>query len=235
MKKRELISFLRRETAEVPAGAFERCLAALPEVKRQNRLLPLLRLQLRILPLWVYALAALTALCQTLAFALWQGPDAMAVSAAAAGLMVLLLGLHFLFSSEGRMEEIERSCKYSFGQILLARVLCFCLLAGASQGAALAVTLFLDGAQATALIGSWLPTLLGCLAALCWANYLSKNESALMLVYLTAALLTGLTMGRMLAIGGLFVCLLSLAILCAVFFQAKTLLNRTIPYETDAC
>ncbi len=235
MKNREVISYLRRGTAEAPAGALERCLAALAEVKRQNRLLPLIRLQLRVLPLWVYGLAVLSALCQAAAFAFGQGPDAMLISAVANGLTVLLLGLHLLFSSEGRMEEVERSCKYSFGQILLARVLCFCLLVGASQGAVLLVTLFLDGAQAKVLVGSWLPTLLGCLAALVWANYLSKNEAALMSVYLTAALLTGLMMGRMLALGGLFVCLLSLAALGAIFFQTKSLLNRMIPYETDAC
>jgi hypothetical protein len=231
MKNREAISFLKEGHNTMPQGAVERCIAALPEIKKRNRLLPLLKLQFRTLPIWAYVLSLLGIVFQGTVFALFKEPDAMRTAAISDTLLVLLLGYPYVFSGAGSMDEMERSCKYSFGQILLAKTICICLLAGISQSIALLLETLVAHTDAVYLLGSCLPTLLGSLAALCWANYISKNDGALISVYLVAALISSLILDWIVEIGIVVICLVAFAGLAAIFFQTKILLNRMIPYE----
>lgn len=232
MRNRDTISFLKEGHHTMPQGAVERCIAAMPEIQRQNRLLPLLKLQFRSLPVWAYILSLLVIAFQGAIFVLTENPEAMRTAAISDTLLVLVLGYHYVFSGLGSMDEIERSCKYSFGQILLARTICICLLAGLPQGMALLLGGIVAHTEAVYLLGSCLPTLLASLAAICWANYISKNDAALISVYLVAALISSLVLEWIVEIGIVILCIMVFAGMAAIVFQTKILLNREIPYET---
>lgn len=232
MRNRDAISFLKEGHHTMPQGAVERCIAAIPEIHRQNRLLPLLKLQFCTLPIWTYILSLLVIAFQGTIFAMVDQPDAMRTAVISDTLLVLMLGYHYVFSGLGSMNEIERSCKYSFGQILLARTVCICLLAGVSQGVALALGGIAAHTEAEYLLGSCIPTLLASLATLCWANYVRKNDVALISVYLVAALISNLVLDQIVEIGIVILCIVVFVGVAAMIFQTKILLNREITYET---
>lgn len=178
-----------RVQAERPsAQAVERCIRSLPQVRRKLSLLPLLRLQLAALPRSVYGGIAILLLLVVLVGGSLQIEDAQLISATVSAAIVLLLGWQLLFAETECMEELEHTCKYGFGQILLARILC---LFGCALCSVLMLALPLMRAENGLCHGvvMVLPTVLGALAALLWSG-LTRSNRGMAVVYAGAALLT---------------------------------------------
>lgn len=175
--------------AERPsAQAVERCIRSLPQVRRKASLLPLLRLQLSALPHSIYGGTAVLLLLVVLLGGSLRIEDAQLISATVSAALVLLLGWQLLFAETACMAELEHTCKYGFGQILLARILC---LFGCALGCVLLSALPLLRAEDGLCHGlvMVLPTVLGALAALVW-NGLTRSNRGMAAVYACAALVT---------------------------------------------
>ena len=175
--------------AEQPsAQAMERCIRSLPQVRRKSSLLPLLRLQLIALPRSIYGGIASLLLLAVLVGGRLQIEDAQLIAAIVNAAIVLLLGWQMLFAETECMAELEHTCKYGFGQILLARILC---LFGFALCSVLMLALPLMRVENGPLHGivMVLPTVLGALAALVW-NGLTRSDRGMAVVYAGAALLT---------------------------------------------
>lgn len=231
MKEKDIISFLKEAKQVPPAGAVEKCIASLPEVRNPNRLLPLIKLQIMSMPASMYVLALGTVVFQTFLFSGMRPMDALMAVGISSAVVALLFAWHLMLSGSGNMAEIEKCCKYSYGQILLARILCLCALTLTALLAAI-----VPGASANQLgigfiLAAVLPTLIGALAALLWANYVGNSDMALMTAYLVTALITGLMLEWIVEAGALLILAILLATLSALFFQTKTLTNRRIHHE----
>lgn len=231
MTEKELISLLKEAKQEPPPGAVERCIASLPEVRRANRLLPLIKLQITSMPASMYVLALCAVVFQTILIAGMRPMDALMAVGISGAVVALLFAWHLILSGVGNMAEIEKCCKYSYGQILLARILCLCGLTLLALLAAI-----IPGAAANQMgigfvLAAVLPTLIGTLAALLWANYIGNSDMAMMTVYLVSAMMTGLMLEWIVEAGTFLLCVILLATLSALFFQTKTLTNRRIQYE----
>lgn len=231
MKEKDVISFLKEAKQAPPAGAVETCIASLPKVRKPNRLLPLIKLQIRSMPVSMYGLALGVVVFQTLFFSGMRPMDALMAVGISSAVVTLLFAWHLMLSGAGNMAEIEKCCKYSYGQILLARILCLCILTLTALFAAI-----IPGAAANQLgtgfiLAAVLPTLCGALAALLWANYVGNSDMALMTAYLVTALITGLMLEWIVEAGTLLILGILLATLSALYFQTKTLTNRRMHHE----
>ena len=170
--------------------ALERCLRSLPDVRRKPSLLPLLRLQLSALPRAVYLATACLLLLAFLVGTRLNLDDMQLVSGTISAVIVLILGWQLLLSGTERMAELEHTCKYGFGQILLARIVC---LFGLSLLSTLLAALALMQVQESTLchaVVMVLPTVLGALSALLWHGLVRGNPGSMILVYGGSALLT---------------------------------------------
>lgn len=231
MNKKDIVSFLKETKQKPSPGAVERCVASLPEVHKTNCLLPLMKLQLMSMPASMYVLALGAIVLQMILFASMPPMDALMAVGISSAVVALLFAWHLMLSSAGNMVAIEKCCKYSYGQILLARILC---LGGLTLIALLAA--IVPGATANQLgavfvLPAMLPTICGALTALLWANHIGNSDIALMTVYLVSALITSLMLERIMEAGLLLLCAILLVSLSALFFQTKTLTNRRIYYE----
>ena len=83
----------------------------------------------------------------------------------------------------------------------------------------------------TFILTATLPTLIGALMALLWANHIGNSDFALMTVYLVAALITGLMLEWVVETGIFLICAILLITLAALLLQTKNLTNRRINYE----
>ena len=231
MTEKELIHFLKTEKAVPPQGAVERCLGALPEVKKSKGILPLLKLQLKSLPAGLYILSLAGIAILFLLMRSMDNTDSLVVSGLSSALLALAMAWHLTLAATGSMDDIERCCKYSYGQILLSRILCLCLLTlaallGSSVPAALNHHLGVNF-----VLASILPTALGALAAIWGAGRWGSSDLVLMAVYLVTALVTSLTLQHILYLATPVLCLFLAAILGALCFQSRTLINRRIEHE----
>lgn len=231
MKEKEIAAFLKKARQTPSPQAVSRCIASLPEIRKGSRLLPLVRLQLVSMPAGVYGLALAAAVFQIILAACLQPVDALVATGISSAIVALLFGWHLMLSCAGSMAEMEKCCKYSYGQLLLARALCLggltltSLLAAAVPGAGISHMGFVF------ILAATLPTLTGALAALLWANYMGNSDFAQMTVYLVFALITGLMLERI-AESGIFPTFAILLIAVAVLYmQTKTLTNRRLNYE----
>lgn len=170
--------------------ALERCLRSLPEVRRKPSLLPLLRLQLSALPGTVYLAASGLLLLAFLVGTKLNLEDMQLVSGIISAVIVLLLGWQLLLSGRERMAELEHTCKYGFGQILLARIVCLFGLSLLSTLLAAAALMQVRESTLCHALVMVLPTVLGALLALLWHGLVRGTPGSLLLVYGTAALLT---------------------------------------------
>lgn len=231
MSKKDVIAFLNGAKQTPSPAAVERCITSLPEVRRPNRLLPLMKLQLTSMPASMYVLAFCAVVLQHFLFDRMEPGDTLAVVGISSAAVAQLFAWHLTLSGAGNMTEIEKCCKYSYGQILLARILCLCALTVTALSAAI-----VPGAAANRLgvgfvLAAALPTLIGALAALLWANHVGNSDTALMTVYLVTALLTGLTLEWITEAGLFLICAIVLSVLSALVIQTKTLTNRRMYHE----
>lgn len=231
MNKKEVIAFLKEAKQIPPTGAAEKCITSLPEVRQPNRLLPLIKLQIMSMPIGVYVLALGTIVFQTVLFACMEPIDALMAVGVSGAVVALLFAWHLMLSGAGSMTEIEKCCKYSYGQILLARTLCLCALTLTALLAAIIPGASLNLLGAGYILAAVLPTLCGALAALLWANYAGNSDMALMTVYLLTALITGLMLEWIAEAGVLPLCAILVGVLSALVIQTKTLTNRRIYHE----
>ena len=113
------------------------------------------------------------------------------------------------------MSEIEKCCRYSYGQILMARLLCLCVLTLTTFLIAM-----LPGVVSRQELGFLLPLVLpaacGALLALIWANYVSRSDIAQMTVYLVGALAVSMMQETIQEMGTHTVCAALLLIAAAL-------------------
>lgn len=231
MNEKEVIAFLK-ETKQTPSpGATERCIASLPESKKANRLLPLVKLQLGSMPASVYGLA-LAAVAFQIFLAISLRPlDALIATGISSAFVAMLFSWHLVLSCEGSMVEIEKCCKYSYGQILLVRILCLGGLTLTALLAAMIPSAEISHMGITFILAAILPTIIGSLAALLWANHIGNSDFAQMSVYLVAALITGLMLEQIVEAGVFLLCTILLTTIAVLFIQTKTLMNRRMYHE----
>lgn len=232
MSEQDVIELLKKQNRQVPsAQAVERCIATLPPIKKRSRIMPLIRLQLQSLPWMMYLLSGIivsTGLCLGMNV---NRDFALVVSGLASALVGVLLGWHMLLSEVDGMSEIEQTCRYCYSQILLSRLLCLMGLSGISALAvAIPVSVYQHGGIAYCLV-MILPTTIGALAALLWANYIRNSDLPVMVIYLVSALLTCYQSNRILNAGLAVVAALTIACFVFLVVQGHTLMNRRIKNE----
>ena len=231
MNEKEVIAFLK-ETKQTPSpDAVDRGINSLPDIQKPNRLLPLVRLQLRSMPASVY-IWALTAVAFQIFLAVSLSPmDALMATGISSAIVALLFGWHLMLSRAGSMIEIEKCCKYSYGQIMLARILCLSSLTLAALLAAVIPSAGFSHMGITFMLAATLPTLIGALMALLWANHIGNSDFAQLTMYLVATLITSLMLEWIVEAGILLICAIQLITLTALVLQTKNLTNRRIDYE----
>ena len=231
MNEKEVIAFLK-ETKQTPSpNAVDRCINSLPDIQKQYRLLPMVKLQLRSMPASVYVLALAAVAFQILLAVNLPPMDALMATGISSAVVALVFGWHLMLSCAGSMVEIEKCCKYSYGQILLARILCLSSLTLTALLAAVIPSAGFNHMGITFILAATLPTLIGALMALLWANHIGNSDFAQMTVYLVAALITGLMLEWVVEAGIFLICAILLITLAALFLQTKNLTNRRIDYE----
>lgn len=231
MTEREVIKRLKREKAMPAVGAAERCIGALPEIKKTRGILPLIRLQLFSLPPAMYLVAAAMLLAQQRLLTALETDIALAASGLLSALICLLLTWHLTLSSTESMEDIERCCKYSYGQILLSRILCLCILTLTALLAAAIPGMLRNVIVPGHILITMLPTAFGALAAIGWANYRGNSDTALMSVYLVTATIVSMNLEIVRSAGILTAAVLLAIVLSALVFQTKSIMNRRLQYE----
>lgn len=231
MNEKDVIAFLKEAKQGPPAGAVETCIASLPEVRRANRLLSLMKLQIMSMPSSMYGLALCAVVFQTVFFAGMRPMDALMAVGISSAVVALFFAWHLMLSGAGNIAEIEKCCKYSYGQILLARILCLCALTPTVLLAAIIPGAAVNQLGTGFILAAVLPTLIGALAALLWANYVGNSDIAMMTVYLVSALISGLMLEWIVEAGTFLILAILLATLSALFFQTKTLTNRRMHHE----
>lgn len=232
MTDKDVIKILKKQKTTPPGGAMERCIASLPDVKRRRSILPLIKLQFFSLPPRMYAGWLIVIVLQLRLMLIIEHPeDALFMSGIAGALVALFLAWHLTLAAAGGMADIERCCKYSYGQILLSRVLCLCILTTAAllSGAVPGAIHYALGMKFILL--AILPTACGALAAILWANLLGNPDSALMAVYLVASLLASLGLRHMMGLAAMAAWALLLGVMACLLIQTKSLMNRRIEYE----
>lgn len=230
MTEKNMIDFLKSNPVTPPAGAVERCIDSLPPIRRQS-ILPLISLQLRCLPWSMYAIALLVIGVQLRLMMTMEAGDALVASGIVSALVALMLAWHLSMSATEGMTDIERSCRYSYGQILLSRILCLCLLtAGAVLlGAVPGAIRYALGIRFVVL--ALLPTASGALAAIVWAGLRRSTDLTLMSVYLVTSVLVSLNLTRLMLVTPAVLMLVILLTSVTLFFKTKTMLTRRIEHE----
>lgn len=231
MNEKEVIAFLKKTKQTPSPNAVDRCISSLPAIQKTNRLLPLVKLQLMSMPASVYVLALAEVAFQILLAVNLHPMDALRATSISSAIVALLFGWHIILSCVGSMIEIEKCCKYSYGQILLARILCLSSLTLTALLAAVIPSAGLSHMGITFILAAALPTLISALMALLWANHIGNSDFAQMTVYLVSALITGLMLEWVVEAGIVLICAILLITLAALFLQTKNLTNRRIDYE----
>ena len=232
MKQPKLTHIFRAAQRIPRSSTVEKCIVSLPEIRNPRSLLPLLKLQMLSLPSSVYGLALAAVLVQQIfSFTDLPLPDVLSVTGTLHAVIVLIFARHLLLPGAGSMNEIEKCCRYSYGQILLARLLCLCILTLTTFLLAM-----LPGVVSRQDLGFLLPLVLpaacGALLALIWANHVSRSDIAQMTVYLVGALTVSMMQESIQEMKTQTVCAALLMIAAALIWQGKILMNRRIYDET---
>ena len=232
MNQPKLVHIFQAAKRMPRSRAVEQCIISLPEIRKNYSLLPLLKLQMLSLPGSVYGLALAAVLVQQI-FSFTDLPllEVLPVTGMLHAVIVLLFSRHLMLPGTGSMSEIEKCCRYSYGQILMARLLCLCVLTLTTFLIAM-----LPGVVSRQELGFLLPLVLpaacGALLALIWANYVSRSDIAQMTVYLVGALAVSMMQETIQEMGTQTVCAALLLIAAALVWQGKILMNRRNYDET---
>lgn len=230
MNEKNMIDFLKSNSVTPAEGAMERCIDSLPPIRRQS-ILPLISLQLRSLPWSMYGAALLVIGVQLRLMMTMEARDALVVSGIVSALVALMLAWHLTMSATEGMTDIERCCRYSYGQILLSRILCLCLLtAGAVLlGAVPGAIRHELGIRFVVL--ALLPTASGALTAMMWTGWRRSTDQTLMSVYLVTSILVSLNLTSLMRLKPAVLMTVILLTAAVLFSKTKTMLTRSIEHE----
>lgn len=232
MNEKEVIMLLKNAGSSVPNEAMERCIDSLPNVKRRTNLLPLIKIQICSLPVSTYITVLVAVVLQLILSVYVRPRNVLFFTGISSALIAMMFGWHFLFSYVGSMTEIERTCKYSYGQILLTRVLCVGALTLVEM-----LLIVLPGAGVSQrgipfLIAAVLPTMIGAVAALLTTDIVENSNVSQMIIYMVAAVITSLLLEFMIELSVFVLVSLLLATCTMLYIQTKKQVNRRIYYET---
>ena len=231
MNEKEVIIFLKKARPTLPNGALDRCMASLPEMKKQNRLLPLIKLQIGSIPVSVYVFALLAAGCQ-ISLAINMRPEnTLMITGLSGAIVAMLFGWHFMLSFTGDMSEIEKTCKYSYGQILLARVLSTSVITLISLFITIIPNSRISKIGIPFVLATLLPTMAGASVALLYANHMEHSNFIQMTVYLVMALISSLLLEFILELGAIVLLIILLLTSITLDIQIQKQINRRIHYE----
>ena len=222
-----------------PEGALSRCLAALPDppaASVRQSLLSLLRLQMHMLPGYMYAAAAAVFLLIVPAtvsepsslssdFILYSG-----AVLAGAGLFILL---HLLLAQSCGMSETERCCRCHFSYIILSRCLCLGLFLLGLCGAVWIITRIFTALPLSCTLGIFLPLAVSCAAGF-GVRLIPRagNPYSAAAAYLIASVLVSMQLSDLTARDlPAVVLLLALSVL-AVTFETGIFMKRSTGYES---
>lgn len=230
MTEKHMIAFLKSNPTTPPEGAVGRCIDSLPPIRRQS-ILPLISLQLRSLPWSMYGVALCVIGVQLRLVMTMEAGDALMASGIVSALVALMLAWHLTMSATDGMADIERCCRYSYGQILLSRILCLCLLtAGAVLLGAVPGAIWHElGFRFVVL--AMLPTASGALVAIIWAGWHRSTDLALMSVYLVTSVLVSLNLTSLMLVTPSVLMTVILLTTIALFYKTNTMLTRSIEHE----
>lgn len=125
MRNEEVISRLMEYQPEKPdEEAVKRCIESLPQVKPSPGIWPLLRTQAGFLSALVYGISLLLYLAAGITAAILDMTDFMLISSMLPVLVITLIAGRPGWAGYWEMQELERCCRYSYGQILMARIVC---------------------------------------------------------------------------------------------------------------
>lgn len=231
MNEKEVIMFLRDSKPTIPYDSMERCVDSLPMIKKSSSLLPLIKIQIYSMPISAYV-STLVAVVFQISFAVNARPEqALFMTGISSSIVAMLFSWHFVLSYVGSMSEIEKTCKYSYGQILLTRVLCVCVLTLTAMLAAMIPNAGISQIGIPFLFAAVLPTVIGASSALLWAGYMENSNFSQMTVYLVTALITSFLLEVILKLGVFFLVAILLSSSTTLFIQIKNLMNRRMYYE----
>ena len=241
---RKMSALLRQNLYETPPkGALSRCLMTLsdlPAVPARRSLLSLLRLQMHMLPKYMYAIPAVVLFPVIL---LLIAPAAVSESSAPSSDFVLYTGallsgaglfmlLHLLLAQSCGMAETERCCRYPFSRIILSRCLCLGLFLLGLCGAVWIMTCIFTALPLSCTLGIFLPLAVSCAAGFGVrlipraGNPYSAAAAYLVVSVLASMQLPELTAQDLPAV----VLLLALSVL-AVTFETGIFIRRSTGYE----
>lgn len=231
MNEKEVIMFLRKLKPAIPDRAVERCIDSLPDIKKPNSLLPLIKFQICSMPVRVYISAFAAVIFQILLAVNVRPEKVLFLTGISSALVAMLFGWHFLLSYAGSMTEIEKTCKYSYGQILLTRVLCVGVLALITMLVAMIPNAGISQIGIPFLLAAVLPTILGAFTALLSVNFVGISNFCQMSVYMVTAMITSLLLEFIIELSIFLLVVILLAASMLLFIQTKNLMNRRIYYE----
>lgn len=260
IKEREIAEILRKARKQPPDGAMESCIAAVGKAAENSfciesvelssqsggnsssagksfwtQLIKLAGLQLRAIPMWTYAAAAFMSALQFVPFVRFYAEEGVLLNGIISAVILLLFAWHLMLIPTGSMRELEKSCKYSYGQLLAARILCLGLLSFVVTAAAI-IPMAVDGRiEPVFVISTVLPTICGAFNALLWANYAENSDAAMMSVYFVSAVAAGLLSETISRAGILMFCIITLCLASGIVILSSRLMNGRIYDEAYNC
>lgn len=231
MKDTSIEKALRKAMIAPEKSAMNRCIENLPPIRPRCKLGPLILLQCRSLPGRLYALGIGVALVQWLTFLNADPISAIISASISSAAVIFLFAWHWTLWAVGEMDEVEKCCKYSYGQLLLARMAVLSALSLMFY-----LLIMLPGSHIRQLGGRYmaaatLPTLVGALCGLIGVNHGRFGNTAMLTTYLVAALVTGLSIQSIAEWPGLMLGLMLSAVTLGLVFQIKALMNRRRYHE----
>lgn len=230
MKNEEVIKRLMEYRPEKPdADAVKRCMAALPQVKPALKIRPLLKTQTGFLSGLVYGISLLLYLAAAFAAVILDMEEYITLTSMLPVLVIALIAGQIGLTEYWDMQELERVCRYSYGQLLLARIVCIGAWIILLNGALGAVFLASYQAPAARLFVWLMPTVIASAAALVPETLFGVHSSLIqMVVFLVAAALVNQAIPLLLSLSG------RMQVLSVTFFFAAlagTVLQGMVIYR----
>lgn len=232
MNEKEVITLLKKSKTLVPDGAMERCIESLPCVSKKTNMLSLIKIQIYSIPVGVYITAVVAVVLQLLLAINVRPSEVLFLTGISNALIAMLFGWHFLLSYVGSMTEIERTCRYSYGQILLARIFCVGALTFITMLVAIIPNAGISNMGIPFLLATVLPTLFGTSATLFFIDYTDNSSFSQMSVYMMTAMITSFMLEFVIGLSIVLLVVIFFAASIMLFVQTKNQVNRRIYYET---
>lgn len=212
------------------------------ESKRQEkmsvyvfRLFGLMLLQLKTIPKVIYLLTVVLTVIQSVLFTKLSLADGFACSGILNSMILLIFAWHLMIIPTENMRELEKSCKYSYEQLLLARIVCLCAIGLAVMLAAALSAVQTFAAYELGIVFALtvlLPTVCGAFNALLWISYVSDSAFAMFSIYSVSAFVAGLISEIMSEAAVWLLCGLVGIFVLGIAFQMMRIVNRRVYDET---